>query len=162
MPGREEQLLVACYNAALGDRVPRVMTLRDIAQMVLHPDLDHGRVLTLADAWGAQAVVARAIGLSWDALRLTSTTPLSDWSATYRPSRSDQRAVASYTTSRSATAQTLSALGTVPGVRNKVGLIAAVVVPNRGYLDRHGPDPRRYVNWWRRGMRSLARAVSRT
>jgi hypothetical protein len=157
----EERLLVACYNAALGDAVPRVMTLRDIAQMLLQSELDEGRVLSLAEAWGAQAVLARAIRLSWAALRLTSTTGLSEWSATYRPSRADQRALASYTTSRSATAQTLSALRMVPRVQDKVALITAVVVPNRGYLDRRGPDPKRYVNWWRRGIRSLARAVSR-
>jgi len=162
MLGMEERVLAACYNAALGDPEPCMMTLRDIAQMLLHPALQEGRVRELAQAWRAEAVLARAICLSWDALGLVSSTELSEWGMHYRPSHAEERAVASYTTARSATAQTLSALGAVHGLRDKAALIGSVVVPNRGYLERHGPDPRRYVHWWRRGARSMRKAMSRS
>jgi hypothetical protein len=155
----EERMLAACYNAAVGDREPRTMTLRDIAQHLVHPELDHERVMRLAEAWRGRAVVARAVLLTWNELRLVGRTPIVDWSATYRPSRHERQAVAGYTISRSATAQTLSAFRALPGVRNKAQYLHAVLVPNRAYLERGGADPRRYVHWWQRGVRSLTRAV---
>jgi len=157
--GSEERLLAACYHAAVGDADPRLMTLRDIAQMVLWGEMDVDRVEGLAERWRARAVLARGLQLAWDRLELMPRPPLVERSAAYRPTAAESRAVASYTVGRSSTAQTLSALGVVSGWRDKVAFLAAVLVPGRGYLDRHGPDPRRYVHWWRRGLRSLRRAV---
>ena len=58
---QEARLLHAAYHAALGDRVPQLVPLRDVAQILLTKDLDWQRLRTLMRASHGEAVVARAI-----------------------------------------------------------------------------------------------------
>src|SRR4029453_12316405 len=71
-----QRLLHACYAAALGDWPPRLMSLRDVAQLLLKEQPHIVDVLTMARTWRAEAVVARAIVSAWDVLELTHPPPL--------------------------------------------------------------------------------------
>jgi hypothetical protein len=116
---RELRLLNAAYAAVLGDRHPPLPTLRDIAELALHPDLDTARVLDLAARWRGEAVLATAVVAAWAQLRVADVTALSTWAERYRPSVVDQRALALYhaagvteTTRALATAWAMPHLGT--------------------------------------------------
>ncbi len=55
---RESRFLHGCFHAALGDRVARLVALRDVAQLALTTDLDRAVVMARAARWRADAVVA--------------------------------------------------------------------------------------------------------
>lgn len=154
--GPEESFLHACYHAAIGDPVPRLMTLRDIAEMLLRTSLDLDRIRGLCGAWGGLPVMARAVRLTWETFGLADLTALSVWAERYKPTRSEERAVRAYTTKRSGGGQALTSLGAIPGVRSKVMFIRAVVLPEREFLSG---SPRRA--WAGRGARSAVRLVRR-
>ena len=54
---REHRFLHACFHAALGDAEPRLVALRDVAQMLLMTDLDADRARDTAQHWRAGIVV---------------------------------------------------------------------------------------------------------
>ena len=66
----EERFLHACFHAVLGDLPPRLVPLRDIAQMSLRGNLDLDRVIHHARSWRAEAVLLRAVELTWETLGL--------------------------------------------------------------------------------------------
>ena len=53
---REERFLHSCFHAALGDNPPRLLALRDVAQVLLDGRLDLHLVRALAASWQADAV----------------------------------------------------------------------------------------------------------
>ncbi len=65
----------------LGNAPPRLVPLRDIAQMLLCGSVDPDRVRTVAAAWRGEAVVKHAIMTAWATLRLTDVVALSAWAA---------------------------------------------------------------------------------
>jgi len=150
--GPEEQFVHACYHAAIGDPTPRLVALRDIAEMLLHTPLDLVRVQALCSAWGGEAVMARAVRATWETLGLADLTALSVWAERYQPSRSDEKAVRAYTSERSGGRQALGSLTAIPGIRAKASFIRAVALPEREFLDH--ATTRRYGSWWRRGLRA--------
>ena len=66
----EHRFLHACYHASLGDVPARLVALRDVAQLALAPAFDRDLVSARATSWHAEAVVARAVKLSWSMLGL--------------------------------------------------------------------------------------------
>lgn len=155
--GAEERFLHACYHAAIGDPVPRLMALRDIAEMLLRTTLDLDRVRGLCGAWGGLPVMARAVRLTWETFGLADLTALSVWAERYKPTRSEERAVRAYTTQRSGGGQALTSLGAIPGVRAKVMFIRAVMLPEREFL---AGSPR--AAWARRGAASAIRVMRKS
>ena len=95
---RDMRLLNAAYGAVLGDRTPPAPTLRDVALLALHPDLETQRLLDLAARWEGEAVLAAAVVAAWDRLRIGDVTALSTWAAQYRPSTRETRSLALYHT----------------------------------------------------------------
>lgn len=153
MLGLEERFLHACYHAALGNAPPRLVPLRDVAQLLLATDLNGDRVLGLADAWAGHAVVARAVTLTWDTFELADVVPLSVWAQGYRPSKKEQRALGTYLRSgRTYTGKALASLGVIPGLAAKTAFLRALVVPDRATVACYEDG---YAEWWRRGSRSL-------
>ena len=155
--GPEERFLHACYHAAIGDPVPRLVAMRDIAEMLLRTSLDLDRVRGLCSAWGGLPVMARAVRLTWEAFGLADLTALSVWAERYQPSKSEARAVRAYTTQRSGGGQALTSLGAIPGIRAKVTFIRAVMLPEREFL-----DGKRRRAWARRGARSAFRLIRKS
>jgi hypothetical protein len=87
MPPR---LLHACYAAALGDWPPRLMSLRDVAQLVRYEQPNLVDVLLMARRWQCEVVVARAVTTAWEELGLTDRPPIVEWAQRYRPNRRER------------------------------------------------------------------------
>ncbi len=147
---RESRFLHACFHASLGDRTPRLVALRDVAQMILTTDLDRDEALERARRWRADAVVARAIRLAWSRLGL-ETTPILEWASAHRPDRFQARALRAYTApSRSYATQVVAGITAVPGVPEKVAYMRALLLAEPGHLaQRDGSYHRRIHRAWR-------------
>jgi hypothetical protein len=141
---RTNRFLHACFHAALGDQVARLATLRDVAQLVLTTDLDPDVAIARAAAWRADAVVARAVRLTWSRLRLDAH-PIAEWAHAHRADRFQLRALRAYTgASRSYATQVVAGLSAVRGVPEKVAYVRALLVPDAQHLaDRDGSYSRR-------------------
>lgn len=139
--GPEERFLHACYHAAIGDAVPRLVSVRDVAQLLLRTELDLGRVSQLARTWKAEAVVARAVSLAWATFQLVDDVPLSAWALSYRANPTEVRALNVYVgEGRRYTDKAVAGLWAVPGLRSKASYARALLVPDRSA--RPGPPER--------------------
>ena len=145
--GREERFLHTCFHASLGDNPPRLLALRDVAQVLLDGRLDLHLVRALAASWQADAVLARAVHLTWQTFRLdVAVSPLAAWATAYRPDHHERRALAAYTDPHGGySARSAAALRAVPGVRDKAAYLRALAFPARDYLDPRHRGPRRSV-----------------
>lgn len=133
------RFLHACFHAALGDAVPRLVPQRDVVQLLLGGALDMAVVRDLMSTWRAQAVVARAVALAWETLAVADVVALSAWAQRYTPSTQERRYLKVYTDVRgSYAAKELAALSALPRARDRVAFLHALVLPERQYLDgRH-------------------------
>lgn len=131
---RESRFVHACFHAALGDQVARLVALRDVAQLILTADLDRATVVLRAERWRADAVVARAVRLAWARLGL-APHPWSEWAAAHQADRFQVRSLRAYTSeSRSYATQVVAGLAAVRTVPEKVAYVRALLVPDAGHL----------------------------
>jgi hypothetical protein len=87
--GLEETLLHACSHLVVaGWR--RGLSLRDVAQLLIRPDLDTERVCGLARRWGIESVLATGLLLASTELGLRVEVPVLDWAAGYPTTWRDQ------------------------------------------------------------------------
>jgi hypothetical protein len=76
----DEQLVVAGVELAVDRFSPHwLVRVRDVATLVLTPDLDPARVRRVAEDWNVAEVVAEMIALVWQILELADKTELSVW-----------------------------------------------------------------------------------
>ena len=131
----ECRFLHACYHAALGDPVPRLVPLRDVAQMVLNGGLDLDRVTALTRSWQAEPVVARAVRLTWEWLQIGDLTALSTWAQRYVVSPRAEKDLAVYLDedSRSYAAMSVAAFAALPSAKDRASLALALALPRRGF-----------------------------
>jgi len=153
--GPTQQFVHCCLSAVLGDWPPRLVVLRDIAELLVggpgRPPVDAGAVRSMAARWRAEPAVALAIRRAADDLGLDSDHPLIVWARSYRPGPLARLVLASYRgRARGYTSQALSVLA-ISGWRNRWDYVRAVVRPSRDYLEARG---------FRRGDR-LRRALGR-
>ena len=135
---REHRLAHACFHAALGDPTPRVVTLRDIAQLVLTTDVDVDATRAACVRWRAGVVMAHAVGAAWETLDLAST-PLSEWATAYSGGRFERRSLAAYLgPDRSYARQMIAAVPAVPGWSAKAAYVRSLLFVDEGYAQRHG------------------------
>jgi len=87
--GLEESLLHACFHLMVLSE-PRALSVRDVAQLLTHPNLDTDRVIDLATRWQARIVLASAVLMSSDMIPGAATTPLLGWAHMMRPGRLDR------------------------------------------------------------------------
>jgi hypothetical protein len=131
----EARFLDSCFHAALGRKQPRLVALRDVAQMILCAPLDVDRVRERCRAWRCTVVVQRAVDLTWDAFALDSTPEVVRWAYSQESSAFEQRALRAYVSSdRSYAGQAVAGLQAVRGRREKVRYATALLVPNRAYV----------------------------
>lgn len=157
--GLEERFLHACFHSALGNTVPRLTALRDVAQILLCRPLDVERVLALGGAWRAEAVVARGVATACGVLGLEPAHALADWAARYRPTARERRAVAVYTDpAQTYAAKSFAAVRAVSGVRGKLSFVFALAFPRRRYIDEQREGRARR---WRRGALQVVRSRRR-
>lgn len=148
----ESRFLHACYHAALGDDPPRLMALRDVAEIALNHEIDDGRVLQVAQDWRGLCVVARAVRLTWETFGIADVTRLSAWASGYQPTGEEMRLLATYLDGTSShTAKSLASLRVIPGLRNKAAFVWASLFPSKDFVSTR--DSGR-MSWLRRGLRT--------
>jgi hypothetical protein len=131
---RTNRFVHACFHAALGDQVARLATLRDVAQLVLTTELDPEVAIARATEWRADAVIARAVRLTWSRLGL-DPHPVAEWARAHRADRFQLRALRAYTgSSRSYATQVVAGLSAVRGVPEKMAYVRALMVPDAQHL----------------------------
>lgn len=131
-------LLHACYNAALADDPPRLMALRDVAQMVASNESAVDEVMDLARRWRGLSVIRRAFGLVSRHLgaRLVETS-FSRALEGAVPAR-DRVLLASYRGAGRGYTSQLAAIAAIPGVRDRLFYLGALAHPQRAYLKARG------------------------
>lgn len=135
---RELRLIHACYHAVLGDPMPRVVALRDVAQMLESTALNFDEVRRVASRWRAEIVLARGISLAWSSLKLATTTA-SDWATGYVGGRFERRALGAYVgPDRSYARQMLAGLPAVAGLPAKASYVRSLMFVDPAYAARHG------------------------
>lgn len=153
--GPEDRFLHACFHAALGDIPPRLLALRDVVQILLHTPFSVDEVRERATRWRAEPVVARAVSLAWETLRIADVVPLSVWARRYRVDREQQRSLRVYTDHLSTySAQAASALWALPTLSERAAYARALLFPDRAYLAERD---RGYLRRMRRSVGTLAR-----
>jgi hypothetical protein len=127
--------LHACYHAALGDWPLRLISLRDVAALVLaHPD-EAAAVLDRAERWEGGAVVAAAVADAWRLLGIEGTTELVDRARDHRPDRREVRWLALHTSEdETPTAQALHGVRAVEGARARLAYLRAMLLPDPAYF----------------------------
>lgn len=158
--GPEERFLHACFHAALGDIPPRLVALRDVAQILLHTPLSEERVREQCRRWRAEPVVARAVSLAWETLRIADVVALSVWAGRYRLDPAQRRAIRVYTDAAATyPAQAATALWAIPRLSDRAAYLRALLFPDRSYL---APRDRSYATRIRRGLSTLVQWGVRT
>ena len=66
-PSWEAHLVEVCLHAVIGDGLERALSLRDVAQVALHPQLDPLQAAELARRWKVAGVVVEALRAAVDA-----------------------------------------------------------------------------------------------
>jgi len=136
-----QRLLHAAYAAAIGDWPPRLVAMRDLAQIALREEPNLVDVLMMANAWQCEIIVARAVTTSWDELELTMDTPLLTWARNYEPDRRSRRLLAAHQgAGRMFTCQ-LAALEVLDGWGDRVAYLRAIAFPSPAYLRSRGLTP---------------------
>lgn len=74
-----QRLLHAVCAAVRSDGPPRLVALRDVAQLVLQERPHLIDVLMMARHWRCEALVARAATTAWQELRLVGRPPILEW-----------------------------------------------------------------------------------
>jgi hypothetical protein len=149
----EERLVHACFHAALGDVPPRLVPLRDIAQMSLGGNVDFDRVMELARSWRAEAVLARAVGLAWEILGLDQAAEAATRTSSLRPRSSELRALDTYLPpQRSYVGLCLATVKVIRRPSDKLRYVAALAFPQPEFVTpRYGGRTAR----WRDAARVL-------
>jgi hypothetical protein len=146
-----QRLLHACYAAAFGDWPPRLMSLRDVAQLVLRERPQVLDVLMMARAWRAEAVVARALTTAWTTLAITMQPPVVEWAFRYEPTRLDRLLLGAHEGPARAFTRHAAALVVLPSARDRLDYLHAIAMPQREYLQARGMSLTSHLGrTWRR------------
>lgn len=124
----------ACFHAALGDDPPRLVPLRDVAELIA-AGLDTAAVIDLVTAAGCVAVLQRALDLAVAELGVTLPPALAEWARGYGLTRLDRWALRSYAGGRRSYAgQAAVSLWVMPTFRDRVAFASALAFPSRDYV----------------------------
>jgi hypothetical protein len=149
-----QRLLHACYAAAFGDWPPRLMSLRDVAQLILKEQPHIIDVLMMARRWRAEAVVARAIVPTWNELALTVRPPLVEWAFGYAPNRTEQLLLAAHEGPARAFTRHVAAVVVLRGGADRLAYVRAITLPQPEYLAARGMTLRSHAaRAWHRIVR---------
>ncbi len=150
----EERFLHACYHAVLGEVKPRLVPLRDAAQIALTRPLDVGRLHDLIRASRGDAVVSRAVRLAWREFELVDVLAISAWAQAYRTDPREAADLAAYGRGSSYTTKSLAALRALPTMSQRASYLYALLVPTNSYVGQrhHGR-----VSRLRSGVRQAGR-----
>ena len=114
-----QRLLHACYVAALGDWPPRLVSFRDVVELVLREKPNLLDVLLMARSWRCEVVVARAVSNAWEELGVTERPPIVEWAHRYEPTRLDRLLLAAHEGPARMFTRHLAAIVVLPGVAER-------------------------------------------
>jgi hypothetical protein len=129
---RPYRIVHACYHAALGHSEPRLVPLRDVAQMLLSTEDEGWReALDIANRWRGRAVLAYAIDSAWKTLQLCDDSAASRWARTYQPTVRERSLLATYTAAdRPYARHAWDSLRVLPGLADRAAYLRAVLAPS--------------------------------
>jgi hypothetical protein len=133
-----QRLLHASYAAALGDWPPRLVSLRDLAQMVHRERPNVADVLLMAREWQCEPIVARAVRHAWDRLALERRFPLVEWADRFEPTRYQRRMLAWHEGPARAFTSQAAAVLVLPSWDDRLAYLRAVALPDPAYLKARG------------------------
>ena len=143
----EERFVHACYHAVLGDANPRLVPLRDVAQLALTYSLDGERVHRLTRRSGGEAVIARAVQLAWQELAVADVLAISAWADSYRYGARETADLEVYASGSSYARKSVAAIRALPSWPQRARFVHAMALPNRSYLGtRHSGRVERLRN----------------
>lgn len=149
----EERFLHACFHAALGDLPPRLVPLRDVAQMSLGGKLDFDRVVELSRAWGAEAVLVRAVDLAWETLSLDYSAEPVIRTRSLKPNHREIKALNFYLSPRrSYVGLCLAAVRVIRRPSDKIRYLTALAFPRSQFV---GPRYSSRFARWRAAAKEL-------
>lgn len=132
----EERFFHACYHAVLGEVRPKLVPLRDAAQIALTRRLDLGRLHGLIRASHGEAVVARAVRYAWSEFEIADITAISAWAHAYRTDPREAADLAVYGLGTSYARRSVAALRSLPTMTQRAAYLYAMLLPTSGYLGR--------------------------
>jgi hypothetical protein len=148
----ECRFLHACYHVVLGDVVPRIPALRDVAEILERDRPDENRILDLATQWRSTAVVARALDLASELLSWTNNGLLATKLHEYEPTRFERRALSVYGAGADYAHRVAAGVFALDKPSARVTYAWSLLRPGRDYLST------REGTYWRRlrhGMRAV-------
>jgi hypothetical protein len=154
----EGRILHTAYHAMLGGGPPRLIVLRDLAEMLLYGEYDDDTLREMCRSWRAESVFAAAVRETWQVLDLADVTAVSAWAEHYRPAAEEgrlveqqRRGLGSYAAASWVTVRSL------PRWRDRVVLASALAVPSREFLESRGTGVTEHLV---RGLRRALRGGS--
>ena len=130
----EERFVHACYHAALGEVVPRLVPLRDVAQLALAPGLNLERVHALLASSGGHAVAAKSVSLAWQWLQVADVLAISAWAESHRAGHRELAELAVYGEGSSYALKAWASLRALPTLRDRAAYLYALAVPTKSYV----------------------------
>lgn len=155
--GAELRLVHAAYTAILGDYEPRLVALRDVAQLMARPGL-LAEARRIARGWRGEVVVCGAVGLAVERLGVCAPEDADGAGALgpRRPTRREARWLGCYRSHGGSNTKTLlgGVLGLGPPVE-RARYLAALAAPSHRYRAARATRNRRTE--WRQAARELLR-----
>jgi len=153
----EAILVHAAMHATLGSRMPRLVALRDVAQISDGARPDWEAVRGLVDAWQAHVVIDAALRAA--SSQLGWPIPIeAEGLLGGKASRRERRALSAYSRgSQRSDAMAMGSLRTIKGVGAKAAYARAMLLPSREFLAARANAPAEgsYVRRWLSPLRRL-------
>jgi len=127
----EERFVHACYHAVLREGSPRLVPLRDLAQLLLTRDLDLARVHSLTRASQGAGVVARAVRHAWHAFEVADVLAMSAWAQSYRSGDRETADLDVYSRGARQASRSMASVRALPRWRDRAAYVHAVMRPSR-------------------------------
>jgi hypothetical protein len=140
-----QRLLSTCYAASLGDWPPRLISLRDVVQLVLREQPNLVDLLMMARAWRCEVVVADAVETAWDTLQVEASSPIVTWARNHTPDRAAEQLLESHHGVARSFTRHVTALRVLPTMRDRIAYARAIAFPQRSYLEARGLSERSHV-----------------
>lgn len=154
----EARLVHACYASMLADHSPRLVALRDAAQLAGRAGIDGERVVALARRGGGACVVALALRRAGETLGVGPEWSLWEWAMEYRTGRWERACLRAYESQGgSNTATILSGVLGLHGVRSRLAYATALAFPSKAYVQARRRMGR--PGEWRQGISDLVRSL---
>ena len=156
-PDWDAHLIEVAIHAVAGDGLRRGLSIRDVAQVALHPAIDTARVRDLCNRWDVTGIVGAALRATRDGLGVSMRPGLASFADVLVPTP--------WTTM--APRHSLSARARVGDIvrgrpRRRLAALRAAVAPTPAFLHwNYGDHPLPALYWrrWKDGMHRTADAV---